>query len=357
MEDGALVFVDAKTLAVVQRYQGTAAAAPMFVVGDDARRCFYVGNFRDGLARVPFAGGEPEVLDLGGATTGMAIDPRGQLLAVNGAHDLRLRLVDLDAWKLVAVAQLGNAGDPPNHSHLTHGLMSTHPVWEADGSSVLTEDNVHEAVLRVGRDGSVIDHVAMPAAVHVLLPRPGGGWLALGEGAVDGTAPPFVACIGAEGLAVERSVPLPLRPGELAKLHHGEVIGSDLLVVANMGPMHGDSAGRSVYAVDLQRGEVRWTGEGPQGSGHVRHLGGDRIAVLGHRDGGIAVLDLGDGHRTATWTVPGTSALGHAIEMEADGAVLVVDNGLGRLVRLREGVVANTSPSFGPGTWEASLRE
>jgi hypothetical protein len=51
--------------------------------------------------------GKPKSLDLGGQLIGVAISPDGKLLAVNGAHDLTLRLVDLDAWRVAASLRFG----------------------------------------------------------------------------------------------------------------------------------------------------------------------------------------------------------------------------------------------------------
>jgi hypothetical protein len=241
---------------------------------------------------------------------------------------------------------------------LTHGLTSTHPYFEPDGSNVLTEDNVHEALVKIDREGRVVGRLPAPSAVHSLAPRPGGGWLAIGEGAVDGSARPFIGFVGRRDFTFERVTTLALHGDEKAKLHHADVSPDEwLLVAANMGPMHGAGAGRSVHAVDLGTGEVQWTAVGPKNAGHPRFLDAGRVAVIGHGAGVIAVLDTRDGHLHGTWTVPGASTLGHALQLEEDGSVLVVDTAQGRIVRLRDGSVAGASEPLGPGTWEASLRE
>jgi hypothetical protein len=358
MEDGSVVLCDAATLTTVRRLVGGPAKAPMLIAADFVRRQFYVGNYRGGLARVPWDGGAPEVMEMGGPSIGLAVDPRGALLAVNGAFDLQVTLVDLDTWKARTTTSIGDAHDPPKHSHLTHGLASTHPYFEPDGSGVVTEDNVHEELVRIDRDGRVVGRLPMPSAVHSLVPRPAGGWLAVGEGAVDGSVKPFIGFVGPHAFELHRVTTLPLRDAEKAKLHHADVSGDQsLLVVANMGPMHGAGAGRSVHAIDLATGEIQWIAEGPKNAGHVRFLDGRRVAVLGHGAGVVTVLDARDGQVQATWEIPGASTLGHALQLEDAGSLLVIDTSQGRIVRLRAGSVAGTTEAFGPGTWEASLRE
>lgn len=356
-EDGLIVLCDPTTLAERRRWTGGPAPAPMLIANDARRRCSYVGNFRGGIARVPWEGGDPGVLPMPAPVIGLAIDKTGAVLAANGAFDLRLRLVDLHHWLIGADIPLSDPKDAPRHSHLTHGLKSTHPAFELDGSAVVTQDNVHEQVLRI-RDGRVVDAVQLPAAVHALLPRPGGGWVAIGEGAVDGSVPPFVACLAASDLHVERLVPLPLFSAEKAKLHHGEIApDGSVVVVANMGPMHGAGGGQTVHAVDLQQGTVRWSRPGPRNAGHVRFVAADTVVVLGHRDGRLFAFDVADGSVRSVQPIDGVAAFGHAIEREADGALLVVDSGNGRLLRVRDGAVVASSAAYGAGTWEASLRE
>jgi hypothetical protein len=130
-----------------------------------------------------------------------------------------------------------------------------------------------------------------------------------------------------------------------------------VIVVANMGPMHGDGGGRSVHAVNLATGQLRWTAQGPKNAGHVRFLDPMRVAVIGHGAGVVVILDVRDGRLLATWTVPGAETLGHSLQLEEDGSLLVIDTGQGRIFRLRNGSVTGTSEPLGPGTWEASLRE
>jgi hypothetical protein len=83
----------------------------MLVVEDAVRRVFYVGNFNGGLGRIPMDGSKPSTLDLGGVLIGVAISPDGRLLAVNGARDLTLRLVDLDAWRIESSRRLSPSGE------------------------------------------------------------------------------------------------------------------------------------------------------------------------------------------------------------------------------------------------------
>ncbi|HVY61867.1 MAG TPA: hypothetical protein VHF22_09450, partial [Planctomycetota bacterium] len=131
-ESGSVTLLDRASLQPVRTVApptATASAVPMLVAEDAPRRVFYVTNFGGGLGRIPASAGAPSVLDLGGARSGLAISPDGRTLAVNGARDLTLRLVDLDAWRVAASASFGDAADAPLHSHMTHGLASTHPIW------------------------------------------------------------------------------------------------------------------------------------------------------------------------------------------------------------------------------------
>jgi hypothetical protein len=361
MEKGEVVLLDRQKLGVMRRLKPTKAGpapAPMLVVEDAARRVFYVGNFNGGLGRIPTDAGEPQTLDLGGLFIGCALSPDGRLLAVNGAHDLTLRLVDLDAWKVAATVRYGNPKDAPLHSHMTHGLASTHPVWLPDGSGVLTEDNIHEEVVLIGKDGKELARQRMPSGVHTFLMTNTGEALALAEGTVDGAVAPSVMVLGLPALRVLRQIVVPLSPGEPAKLHHGSLSpDGEVVVVANMGPMHGERSGSTVAALRWHTGEVLWHVAAARNAGHVRFLDAERVAVLGHRDADIAVLDARTGQRKQTWRVPGALALGHALAAEKDGTLLLINSTAGRLVRLGADGIRQQSPQLGEGVSEASLPE
>jgi hypothetical protein len=75
-----------------------------------------------------------------------------------------------------------------------------------------------------------------------------------------------------------------------------------VVVVANMGPLHGEKAGRTVAALHWRTGEVLWHVPAVRDAGHVRFLDADPVIVLGHRDSDLAVLDVATGKRRATWT-------------------------------------------------------
>lgn len=358
---GEVVLLERDTLAVRRRIAPSrpgAAPAPMHVLEDPLRRCFYVGNFDGGLACIPAAGGPAQVLDLGGALIGLALSPDGGRLAVNGAHDLMLRLVDPDAWSLVATERLGAAADAPRHSHMTHGLASTHPLWLPDGSAVLTQDNVHEELVLVGRDGGVRARRAMPCGVHSALLAGDDTALVLAEGTVDGTLAPRVLVLHLPDLRVVREVVVPLGADEAAKLHHGALSpDGELLVVANMGPLHGDQPGRTVAALRWRTGELAWVADAARNAGHVRFLDGGRVAVLGHSDAEVALLDARDGRRLGGWSVPGARSLGHGLAAEPGGTLLLLDSSAGRVVRLAAGGPVGLSPPLGEGLTEASLPE
>jgi hypothetical protein len=360
-ESGQVVLLDRGKLSLIRRVPPTKAGpapAPMLVVEDAARRAFYVGNFDGGLGRIPMVGGQPQTLDLGGLLIGCAISPDGRLLAVNGAHDLTLRLVDLDAWKVAATVRYGNPKDAPLHSHMTHGLASTHPVWLPDGSGVLTEDNIHEEVVLISKDGKEVARRRMPSGVHTFLMTKTGEALALAEGTVDGTVPPSVVVLGLPALKVLRQIVVPLAAGEPAKLHHGSLSpDGEVVVVANMGPMHGERSGSTVAALRWQTGAVLWHVPAARNAGHVRFLDPERVAVLGHRDADIAVLDVQTGQRKQTWGLPGALALGHALAVEKDGTLLLINSTAGRLVRLGADGLRQQSPPLGEGVSEASLPE
>jgi hypothetical protein len=360
-EDGKVVLLDRQKLTTVRAVgpaKPGAAASPMLVVEDAARRAFYAGNFGGGLGKIPTDGGEPKVLDLDGPLIGLAVSPDGRLLAVNGAHDLTLRLVDLDAWKVAARCRFGTPTDPPRHAPLTHGLASTHPVWLPDGSGVLTQDNIHEEVVLIGRDGKERARRRLRSAVHTFLTTSTDKVLALAEGTLDGSILPAVVVLAVPSLEVIREIPVPLPAGEPAKLHHGSLSpDGEIVVVANMGPMHGEKYGRTVAALRWGTGEVVWHAPVVRNAGHVRFLDRERVIVLGHREPELAVLDVRTGKRRETWRVPGALRLGHSLAAEADGTVLIVNSTAGRLVRLgKRGVVAQSAP-LGGGVDEASLPE
>ncbi len=361
--DGSVILLDAGTLQPVRTVKPPAGApppaAPMHVVEDAARRCFYMGNFAGGMARVPMDGGEPAVLDVGGAVIGMALSPDRTTLAVNGATDLTLRLVDLQTFRVRSRTKLGNPHDEPLHSHLTHGLASTHPYWLPDGSAVVTNDNLHEVLLLVGMDGKVRARQRMRSGVHSVLFTPTGEALALAEGTVDGTVPPAVVVLDPKTLRVIREVEIPLGPGEPAKLHHGALTPEGgTVIVANMGPLHGSRPGTTVAALDWRTGRVRWRADTVRGAGHVRVVeGGRRLAVLGHRSADIVLLETASGKQTGTWKLGEVKTTGHSLAARPDGTLLVLASDTGRLLQVGPAGMVRRSPPLGTGVTEASLPE
>jgi DNA-binding beta-propeller fold protein YncE len=358
---GKVVLLDREKLTTVRTVEpkkAGAAAGPMLVVEDSARRAFYVGNFDGGLGKVPMNGEGAKTLDLGGVLTGLAISPDGRLLAVNGAHDLTLRLIDLDTWKLKASLRFGTPTDEPRHTHLTHGMASTHPIWLPDGSGVLTQDNIHEEVVLVGPDGKERARRRMRSGVHTFLTTPADKVLALAEGTVDGKVRPAVVVLDIPSLEIVREIPIPLARGEPAKLHHGALSpDGQIVVVANMGPMHGEKFGKTVAALRWRTGEVLWHVAAARNAGHVGFLDKGRVIVLGHRDPELYVLDVGSGKKRAGWRVPGASRLGHSLAVEADGTVLIVNSTTGQLVHLGPHGVIQRSARLGDGVDEASLSD
>lgn len=360
-ESGNVALLDRSSLKPIRTVESEKQGptpGPMLVTEDMARQVFYVGNFNGGLGRIPLDGTKPKTLDLGGAMVGVSISPDGRLLAVNGAHDLTLRLVDLDAWKVIATTSYGNASDKPLHSHMTHGIASTHPIWLRDGSGVLTEDNIHEQAVLIGRDGKEQARRSLRSGVHTFLTTTSGEVIALAEGTVDGSVPPCVVVLAVPSLNVVREIVIPLEPGEPAKLHHGMLSPDEgVVVVGNMGPMHGDEYGTTVAAVNWRAGQVLWHVPTVRNAGHVRFLDKDRVIVLGHQDADLAILDVRTGQRQETWTLPGASSLGHSLAEESNGTVLLIDSSAGRLVRLGPNGVKDQSPYLGKQVSEASLSE
>jgi hypothetical protein len=346
------------TIQTVGPEQLGAAPGPMLVVEDSARRVFYVGNFNGGLGQIPMNGGKPKTLDLGGRLIGLAISPDGKLLAVNGAHDLTLRLVDLDTWRVVVSRRFGTPSDAPLHSPLTHGNASTHPVWLPDGSGVLVQDNIHEQVVLIGQDGKEKGRGQFRSASHTFLTTSTGEVLALGEGTIDGKILPSVVVLEVPSLKIVREISVPLESDEPAKLHHGCLSpDGEIVVVANMGPMHGSKYGRTVAALRWKTGEVLWHVPTARNAGHVRFLDKDHVIVLGHNSADLLVLEASTGKTLEKWLVNGATSLGHSLWAEPDGTVLVINSSAGRLVRVGRNGIRRQSVAFGEGVSEASLPE
>jgi len=361
MATGKVMLVDRDKLDLIRTVEPDKpgrAPGPMLVVEDKASRVFYVGNFNGGLGRIPMNDNKPQTLDLGGMLIGMALSPDGRCLAVSGARDLTLRLVDLDSWKVTASVRFGNPDDSPRHSHMTHGLASTHPVWLSDGSGILTQDNIHEEVVLIGKDGKERARTRMKSGVHTFLMIKTSEALALAEGTVDGSEPPRVVILALPSLKVVREIVVPLEPQEPAKLHHGALSpDGEIVVVANMGPMHGEQYGKTVAAIRWRTGEVLWHVSTVRNAGHVRFLDRERVVILGHHAEEMAILDVKSGKPQESWTIPGATSLGHSLGEEPGGTVLAIDSSAGRLVRLGRDGIRNRSPFLGEEISEASLPE
>jgi WD40 repeat protein len=356
------------TVAIVAPRPGVALGSPMLAAVAPTGSTAVIGNFEGGLGIIECDAPATTVMDLDGALTGVAFSPDGRWVAVNGATDLTLRILDRrnftsladqrnHEWTSIKIP-FGNAADPPKHSHMTHGIASTHPIWLSDSSAVLTEDNIHEEIVLIATDGKILARRAMKSGTHSFLHTRTGEVLAICEGTVDGTVPPRIEVLTLPSLAFVREMIVPLDAGEAAKLHHADLSpDGETLVVANMGPMHGDGAGHTVTAFHWRTGELLWSAAAVTYAGHVRFLDDRRVAVIGHSTGDIAVMSATTGATLARWSVPQCQQFGHAFELEADGSLLVVDATSGRLVRLKEGQVVATSASYGSGVSEASLAE
>jgi WD40 repeat protein len=360
-ESGKVMLLDRGDLSLIRTVEPDkpgSSPGPMLVVEDNVRRVFYVGNFNGGLGRIPMDGSKPSSLDLGGVLIGVAISPDGKSLAVNGARDLTLRLVDLDNWKLLTSYRFGTPTDSPIHSPLTHGMASTHPVWLRDGTGVLVQDNIHEEVVLIGRDGKEKARRRLRTAAHTFLTISTGEILALVEGTIDGKLLPSVVVLDGTSLKIVREITVPLTSDEPAKLHHGSLSpDEEIVVVANMGPMHGENFGTTVAALQWRTGKVLWNVPTVRNAGHVRFLDAERVIVLGHRDPTLAILDVKTGKQKETWKVTGATSLGHSLGEESGGTVLVIDSSAGRLVRVASDGIKNQSPNLGKEVSEASLPE
>jgi outer membrane protein assembly factor BamB len=237
-------------------------------------------------------------------------------------------------------------------------MASTHPVWLPDGSAVLVQDNIHEEVVLIGRDGKEKARRHLRSAAHTFLTTSTGEVLALVEGTIDGKTLPSVVVLEVPSLKIIREIIVPLAPDEPAKLHHGSLSpDGEIVVVANMGPMHGSKYGKTVAALRWKTGKVIWSVPTVRNAGHVRFLDKDRVIVLGHNSAELPVLDAQTGKTLETWRVEGATALGHSLSAEADGTVLVIDSSAGRLVRVGRKGISGRSPALGEGVSEASLPE
>lgn len=338
---------------------GVPSTWPMLSVADPARPVVYVGNYAGGsLARIGYgksATAAPDTLDLGAPLAGLSLSPDGKLLAVAGVKDLVVRFVDVETWKETARASLGAATDEPKHRPLTFGVASPHPVWLADGSGVVTPDNVHEELVLVGKDGVVKARRSTKSAVHTVVQAADGSLIAIAEG--EGAVGPQIVVLKPETLEIVREIDVPLADGETPKLHHGSLSpDGERLVVANMGPVAAAS-GFSIAMVKWKTGEIAWTAPSVRTAAHAVFLSKDKVLVLGHRSSEMKVFDAASGKELATWAVLGTASLGHALEVQPDGTVLVLDGTLGRILRYKNGELLKESERVGDGYAESSLAE
>jgi outer membrane protein assembly factor BamB len=141
-------------------------------------------------------------------------------------------------------------------------------------------------------------------------------------------------------------------------LHHGAFSpDGEILVVANMGPLHGSKFGKTVAALRWKTGEVLWHVPAVRNAGHVRFLDAERVVILGHNSGDLPVLDVRTGKTLETWRAGGATALGHSLSSEPDGTILIIDSSSGRIVRVGRNGVCGQSAALGEGVSEASLPE
>jgi DNA-binding beta-propeller fold protein YncE len=347
--DGSVTVVDRDSLTAVRRFPaknpGT-VTLPMPLVADARRRVFYVSNFDGTVARIPAAvDAEPQTLTRSAPATGLAISPDGRWLAVNDAFDLEAEVVDLDRFAIVSTASLGTVD-----AARSRGIASTHPVWLADGSGFLTEDNLHGDAVLVGKDGGVKARRHLRSAIHDFLIAPDGTPVALAEGGA-------AVVLSLPDLAIARELELTLEPGEPQKLHHGAFSpDGSVLVVANVGNLR-DSSATTVEAFRWKTGEALWHVATSRNAGHVAFLGPGKVVVLGHRASEIDVLDAATGTPLASWEVLGAGSLGHALDVAPDGSVTFLDAAIGRLLRYKDGARTAESPVLGDGSAEASLPE
>jgi hypothetical protein len=223
---------------------------------------------------------------------------------------------------------------------------------------VLVQDNIHEEVVLIDRDGKEKARRRLRTASHTFLTTATSEVLALREGTIDGKILPSVVVLQVPSLEIVREVMVPLDPDEPAKLHHGSLSpDGETVVVANMGPIHGSKYGKTVAALRWKTGEVLWHVPTVRNAGHVRFLDKDRVIVLGHNSADLPVLDASTGKTLETWRVDGATALGHSLAAEPDGTVLVINSSAGRLVRVGRKGVTTQSAALGEGVSEASLPE
>jgi hypothetical protein len=152
---------------------------------------------------------------------------------------------------------------------------------------------------------------------------------------------------------------VPLSAHESAKLHHGALSPDGTsVVVANMGPMHGPGAGRTVACFHWAEGSLLWRTETVANVGHVQFLSAaEQLVVLGHSASELVLLDSRSGTQTATWPVVGATELGHSLEAEPGGTAIVLNSTTGQVMRVGpKGIVAQ-SVALGSGLAEASLAE
>ena len=345
-EDGSVTLVDRVTLAQLARVEGSwPEPVPMPLVADAARRVFYVSNFNGALGRVPVDGGAPETTLLPSSAAGLAISPDGKRLAVGGALEPWVAIVDLEKFDVVASARLGKSAG--------HGIETPQPVWLADGSAVLAEDtDTSEAVL-VGVNGAVKARRKLASPPKTFLIAKDGTPIALCEGAAKSPAEAVVLSLPA--LDVAREIPIPLGAGESARLHGGALSpDGETLVVANVGNLR-DAAPTTVAAFRWRTGERLWSTQTSRNAGHVAFLDAKRIVVLGHRAAALELLDATTGAPIDSWSILGAGSLGHALDVAPDGSVTVLDSAVGKLLRYKDGQRVGESPVLGAGSAEASL--